>query len=371
MAKFAINTTNIHSGGALQVAISFLYEMTLIDKHEVSLINVYVSTEVDKGLKRLCADTSLFKGYDIYDNYGIGAIFSPLNKVLNSFDVVFTLFGPNYLFTKAKVNIVGFAQMWMLEFSNPISNSMPILSRSSSWFKYYIQWMFFRRSDLYIVELEHVKNKLTTVKDVEPSSVHIVYNTLSSIYDNPELWQPIQMERDYDRVVLGIASRDYPHKNLDIMPLVSKKMKSKFNLDLQFAVTLNEIEWSNKSEEFKEHVINVGELTPEQCPSFYNELDGVFFPSLLECFSATPLEALAMNKPLFASDRDFVRDVCASHAFYFDPNDIEHITDVIFDYFTQSNIDESVLIKASNYARNFSSAKNRAEKYLNIMMKNV
>ncbi|MBE3658941.1 hypothetical protein BOO92_19925 [Vibrio navarrensis] len=369
--KVAVNTTNIHAGGALQVAISFLYELTLIKDTDVSIVDVYVSTEIDEGLKRLNVDTSVFKTYSTYDTHGILALFSPLNKVLRGFDVIYTLFGPNYLFTKARVNIVGFAQMWMLDFSNPISERMPTLKRCLLWFKYYIQWRFFERADFYIVELEHVKNKLMSVKKVNSSKIFIVHNTISSIYDNPKFWQPVNINKEDGVITLGLPSRDYPHKNLDIMPLVSIKLKAKYDFEVRFAVTLNELEWSTKSEIFKTYVVNVGELTPEQCPSFYQKLDGVFFPSLLECFSATPLEAMAMGKPIFASDRDFVRDVCMSHACYFDPTDIDNVADVIFYHYSQNDFGDSALSEASSHAHNFSSARNRAEKYLSIMLSNI
>jgi glycosyltransferase involved in cell wall biosynthesis len=68
-------------------------------------------------------------------------------------------------------------------------------------------------------------------------------------------------------------------------------------------------------------VVNIGALDVAQCPSFYLQLDGVLFPSLLECFSATPLEAMAMKRALFVADRPFNRDVCGDAAFYFDPLD--------------------------------------------------
>ena len=108
-------------------------------------------------------------------------------------------------------------------------------------------------------------------------------------------------------------------------------------------------------------------MSPDECPSFYEQIDGVVFPSLLECFSATPLEAMVMNKPLFASDRGFVRDVCGSHAMYFNPLDANNIADHIASYF-KSNLDRTAqLQQARNHALNFSSAKSRAEKYLHII----
>src|SRR5690606_28113881 len=119
-----------------------------------------------------------------------------------------------------------------------------------------------------------------------------------------------------DVIRLGYLSRAYMHKNLQIILPVAKALDDMTNTRFEFFVTLNESEWNGFSKEYRDVVKNIGPLSVAQCPSFYNLMDGVVFFSLLECFSATPLEALVMRKPLFASNKDFVRDVCADHATY-------------------------------------------------------
>ena len=74
-----------------------------------------------------------------------------------------------------------------------------------------------------------------------------------------------------------------------------------------------------------------------------------------------------MGKPLFASDRDFVRDVCAEHAFYFDPLKADNIARVIADYFLSAEDHSDLTKSAKEHAINFSSAKTRAERYLEII----
>ncbi|MBK7461618.1 MAG: glycosyltransferase [Betaproteobacteria bacterium] len=132
-------------------------------------------------------------------------------------------------------------------------------------------------------------------------------------------------------------------------------------------VTLNDEEWAARDEAFRTSVINAGPLGMAECPAFYQALDGVVFPSLLECFSVTPLESMAMGKPLFASDRKFVRDVCKEFAFYFDPVDEKSIASAIASYFLNRQDYVDRLAKAESYARSFSTARIRAQKYLEII----
>lgn len=369
--KALINASNLHAGGGIQVAVSFLYEIATIKNKDLSCIHVIASSEVDSGLSRLNANTSVFGHYEVIDTQGLKAFFSKLNNQIKRYDVVFTVFGPNYLRVKAKKEIVGFAQLWMLNFNNPVSEKMYFLNRKILRAKFFIQWLFFLRADHYVVELEHVKKGLVKNKGVDEQKISVVYNTVSSLYLDESTWKPIDIGKGAEDISLGIVTRDYPHKNIGILPAVAQVLESKHNLKVHFYTTLNELEWSARDEIFKRYVSTVGSLSPDQCPSFYEQIDGVVFPSLLECFSATPLEAMVMTKPLFASDRGFVRDVCGDHATYFDPLDAEDIALKIANYFKTDIERSEQLQQARSHAISFSSARGRAEQYLEIIQQHL
>lgn len=362
-----INTSNLHNGGGIQVAISFIYELSLLLDHDLSYLHIIASKEVDEGLRRLNTNLNRFGKYKVINTYGFQAMKSPLNNIIKNYDLVFTIFGPNYLRVRAKKDIVGFAQLWIVNFKNPISQRLSFLDKNKLWIKFNLQWLFFLRSDHYVVELEHVKEKLHRKKGVPNEKISVVYNTVSSIYKNNKKWRSIEIHKPQNQLSLGIVTRDYPHKNLDILPRVAQDLELNHNMSVRFYTTLNDEEWLRRDDFFKEYVSTVGSLSPEECPSFYQQVDGVIFPSLLECFSATPLEAMVMEKPLFASNRSFVRDVCHDYAIYFDPLNATDIASKIANYFNSDKMDKDQLQKAREYALNFSSAKGRAESYLKII----
>lgn len=369
MFKLCINASNLHSGGGVQVAISFLYEISSSDIKFLSCIHVIASSEVNNDLSRLNANTSAFGCYEVIDTYGLNAFFSGLNNRLKNYDLVFTVFGPNYLRAKAKKELVGFAQAWMLSFNNPISKEMSFFDRNILRFKFYIQWLFFLRADHYIVELEHVKKGLIYNKGIDGKKISVVRNTVSSLYKVKSKWRPVLIKNNNEEISLGLVSRDYPHKNINILPMVAEVLEAKHSLKVHFYTTLNDAEWATKDAFFKRYVSTVGSLSSDQCPSFYEQIDAVVFPSLLECFSATPLEAMVMSKPLFASDRGFVRDVCGGHAVYFDPLDANDIALKIANYFKTNRGRAEKLQQARDHALDFSNAKGRAEQYLEIIQK--
>lgn len=365
--KVLINAANLHHGGGLQVAISFIYELTNSYTIDLSYIHVVASDEVDYGLRKIRADCSRFGKYNVVNTYGLQALKSHLNRRIKNYDVIFTVFGPNYLRVKANREIVGFAQMWTLSPKNPVSSNLSLFKRILLRNKLMLQWLFFLRADHFIVELEHVKKGLINVKKIPEHKVSVVYNTVSSIYNHPESWKSIKLTKGKEDISLGIITKDYPHKNLRILPEVAQIMKSKYDLQVHFYVTLDENEYLNKDNSFKNHVSTIGVLLPHQCPSFYKQIDGVIFPSLLECFSVTPLEATVMERPLFASDYDFIRDICLDNITYINPLDAEDIAYEIATYFQSTADKKPQLLRAKEHALNFSNAKDRANKYIQII----
>jgi glycosyltransferase involved in cell wall biosynthesis len=367
--RVLINMSNIHGGGALQVAISFVSELFFINKRNWN-VTVLISSEIASGVDGSALEISAWN-FEIFDTYGLKTLVSNLNKYQKQFDVVYTLFGPKYTLAKANVDIVGFAQLWILEFDNPISSSLSFLERSKLRLKFSLQKWFFQRADRLVVELEHVKRSLAEKHIFNSGHISVVHNTLSSLYLDSKLWQDVAVNHKKGEIAIGFVTRDYSHKNIKILPRVAKILNEQYRLPVRFYLSLNDSEWANYQQDFNGLGETVGSLNVYQCPRFYEQMDAVIFPSLLECFSATPLEALAMKKPLFASDRGFVRDVCKEYAIYFDPLDADNIARVIGRYFMGAQKSDDELEAARNHVFAFSNAKQRAQDYLNIIQQHL
>lgn len=363
--RVLINSANLHQGGGVQVAASFLSELLSADELDEQF-TVWASTEVATSLQKSGVAFQRLPNVEVVDEYGLSAWLSKRNKALSDFDLVFTIFGPNYFRNKNYTNLVGFAQSWILDDS--AYSLLSPFDRFKTKLKFFAQKLFFKTSDAFVVELEHVRDGLYTKGIAKPGSVHVAYNCISSLYLKPETWQPLESGITSPNFKVGFLGRDYAHKNTSILPGVKSILAEKYGLNVDFFVTFNEQEWANKPEAFRSSIANVGSLAVTQCPSFYQALDAVIFPSLLECFSATPLEAMAMEKPLFASDRRFVKDICGDFALYFDPLNPENVADVIASYIKNQHGNYSErLALAREHAINFSSAKGRAERYLEII----
>jgi glycosyltransferase involved in cell wall biosynthesis len=372
MKSIIINATNLHSGGGVQVASSFIFDLSLSELEYDFSISIYISSTVYENLLSLDFNLSAFKDVQIVNTTGIGSFFSSVSRVFNQYDLVFTIFGPNYSLFSKYINIVGFAQPWIIYPNNELSSQQKVISRITTKAKFFIQKIFFKRADRLVVELEHVRYGLQKTLGYQQSKIDVVYNSYSPAFDFFKEHPLPNLTRLNDTFSIGFLSRDYPHKNLDILPIVKQALLQEYNISTDFYVTLTNDEWENKSDDFRRDINNVGSLTVAECPSFYQRIDAVLFPSLLECFSATPLETMISGIPLFASNRAFVRDVCKEHAYYIDPLNPTDIAKKIADYINLDCIHKKEkLMSAKVYASTFSSSRGRSQKYLNIINKSL
>lgn len=365
--KLLINAANLHVGGGVQVATSVIGELTLLSELPSSLV-VWASDEVDLNLRKLNYDLTVFSSYKLVNSYGLNLMDNFFSGRFRDFDVVFTIFGPLYVWGLSFVNISGFAQPWIIYPDNEIYRSMGWVRRLTTRLRYRVQTFFFRRSDRLVVELIHVRSGLLAKGIGSPSNIDVIRNTLSAPYTTPSSWQPVAIPDADVAIKLGFVGRNYSHKNTCIFPSVVDALQRVNGIKARIYVTFTDEEWAACDDVFRAAVTNVGPLFVSQCPTFYSHMDAVIFPSLLECFSATPLEAMAMKKPLFASDRPFNRNVCHEHAHYFDPLSPESAADAIARVFKQGDPSPEALEAAREHALNFSNPKERAEKYLAILM---
>lgn len=368
--KYLINASNLHTGGGVQVAASFINEIPQCWR---SVVSVVASSEVIANVRLLDIEREQFARFERIDVHGFSfkAKGRALDRFLRGGECVFTVFGPIYRWWTKCRSVVGFAQPWIIYPDNECYHKLSALQRLKTKLKYRIQGLFFKRADLLVVELEHVKEGLIRELGINPERIHVVHNCVSSIYLDETIWLPVDVPQGACDLRLGFLGRNYMHKNTAIFPAIANALEISHGIKARFYVTFTDEEWKACSHQFRDVCINVGQLSVAQCPSFYKALDGVVFPSLLECFSATPLEAMAMEKPLFASDRPFNRDVCDEHAHYFDPLSPVSAAQAIAQVFLNGSPRPEALRAAREHAINFSSPRKRAEQYLALLMQAV
>ena len=87
-------------------------------------------------------------------------------------------------------------------------------------------------------------------------------------------------------------------------------------------------------------------LSIDECIYQYKLSTLVFLPSLLEVFSATYLEAMAMRVPIVTSDMPFAREICQDAAIYVDTRDVEKCANSISEILSNNKLFSRSIIES-------------------------
>jgi glycosyltransferase involved in cell wall biosynthesis len=130
------------------------------------------------------------------------------------------------------------------------------------------------------------------------------------------------------------ASPYKPHKNLEILVEALKRLRAYTPKPARCLITISADQHPGarqllrriEREDLAPQIVNLGWIpTRERLAQVYRSADAYIFPSLMETFSFTYLEAMCFGLPILTSDRDFARDRCQDAAVYFDPLDPESV----------------------------------------------
>jgi glycosyltransferase involved in cell wall biosynthesis len=367
-----IDMSNLRSGGAVQVAASFLDELAelILDGNVRRTypwlskgIDIRASSAVQANRTRTCVALSVticerrWSDREIWAHYG------------RKYDASFVVFGPEYGVSRASYRIVGFADGVSL-FPAANTGIKSTISARSKWaLRARISRLLFRRADQIVVEAPHVRAALVDRWRIRDDRVEVVPNTLNSVFANPGSWKDVTVPDTGSAGVFDVCyvTRAYAHKNLPLLGAVGLRLREFHCLEVRFVVTLTEQEWRAQSELFRQFAINVGPVTVAQLPALYRKCDASVFPSLVESFSVTPLEAMASGCVLAGSDRSFVRDIAGDAALYFNPEDPRSAADVLADLLQSADTQATLRAEGQRRAKAWPTAKDRALSYLSLI----
>ncbi len=247
-------------------------------------------------------------------------------------DVTLTVFGPHYGRRPAGKHVVGFADVTLVY--PEVSATSGCWRRTRRGIRNRVARWSFRRADLILVESPALVPRLEAQLGIDPSRVRVVPNTVNAAFHAARVPFAVPDSRAAagEPIRLLYVARPYPHKNHRLLFEAIRRVNEETALEVELTVTLTAEEVRELDAGLPGEMIrSVGVVPLDQLPDLYASSDAVIFPSLLESFSATPIEAMTMRKPLLASDRDFVKAFCGAYPRYFEPLSVESIIDAITD----------------------------------------
>lgn len=367
--KLLINTASTHKGGGVQVAFSFIHECI---KHRANEYHVIIGPSLrDKIITDNFPDNFHFYFINhrpatrVFSLRSTASFFKNLEKQINP-DVVFTTSGPAYWRPKAK-HLTGFNLGHHIYTDSPFFSIIPAKKKIRWFAKRNIAKYYFKRdSDAFVVQTDDVNQRLDSwLKNNKP--IYTVSNTCSHYFYNPYSFPAKLPKKSEGTFRFLLLSAYYRHKNIEIIADIIRNLPLDCKHNIQFVVTLEEEVYHKLFEKpIQKYVLNVGSVKLEEAPSLYQECDALFMPTLLECFSASYAEAMAMKKPIITTDLGFARSICQDAALYYDPLNADDALEKILALKNDAEMQQQLISKGTARLKVFNSPEERASKYLEI-----
>lgn len=320
-------STNI-VGGAVQNSVNFVKE--LVANEIVDDWYFILSHEVHQQVKDI-----LSKNYSVFESPARNFrarknIFKLVDSI--SPDLVYTSAGPAYIDFKC-LHIMGCSNPYIL---GATKRAIELLGGRRARVKRYLltfyQRFYIRKADYWIVQTDSSVNGLTNL-GCEFNRISVIHNALASSFFD---FIPLNIDGRSSKSKVLIPSAYYKHKDLDRVPAICLEYLKRYGDDITFTFTISDSDFSNiigkaKLNGTARHMKNIGPFMHSEALSIYQCYDLILQPSVLEVFSTTYLEAMAVGKPLVVPKLSFSVDICGQYANYYDVNDIANCADIIHD----------------------------------------
>ena len=370
--KILINTSNLSVGGGMQVALSFINELNYLELNNE--YHIFLSAAIEKQIDQFIFPSN-FHFYLIEKSPASlkyrKLIVSKLNQLERKIkpNIVFTVFGPSYWKPKS-IHLMGIADGWLYNPKTVAGKGLSVKKRIKG--KLLIQYKVFyikRDAQYFVVETNDAKKKIIDNLFIDENIIFVVGNTYSAVFDNFNksgdtdkgfLKLPSKKEGAFRLVLI---SHNYAHKNLKIIREVVPYL-SEYNVE--FVLTIDDASYQNLFYDMKNAVVNLGTVNQSNCPSIYEQSDALFFPTLLETFSASYPEAMKMEIPILTSNYSFAKDICGDAALFFDPLNAKDIACKIKMLIDNKSLRTDLVNKGIKQLKAFETSRSRAEKYLSL-----
>jgi glycosyltransferase involved in cell wall biosynthesis len=194
-----------------------------------------------------------------------------------------------------------------------------------------------RKSKSIIAVSQSTKNEILEYFGVAKDKIAVVYegaNELYSMMDKQEAFEQVHNSFGISKpfiLYVGVWRR---YKNLPALAeAFDRCVEAGLNMELvlagepdPFYPEIKEAVYRIKN---KDRIRELGRVSDEELKSLYNACNLFVLPSQHEGFGLTALEAAGCGAPIACSDISTLREVMGQAAEYFDPANIDNMTDVI------------------------------------------
>jgi glycosyltransferase involved in cell wall biosynthesis len=196
-----------------------------------------------------------------------------------------------------------------------------------------------------------------------------VHNCLNIPFEKMTVTYQAPFKKDEKNKIKEIAIREkqyalyigaaYPHKNISMLIDAWEVLEEKYGDDFELVLAgkensfYTEIQKNIETSKSK-NITYIGFVSDEELISLYKKALLYVFPSLYEGFGLPPLEAMQYGIPVASSNASCLPEVLSDNVLYFDPENKEHMADMIWKGLTDEYIRFDLINKSKQYVKQFS-----------------
>ncbi len=228
-----------------------------------------------------------------------------------------------------------------------------------------------KKAQAILVPSEYVKEDVATTFKIRRTKIKVTHEAADTDFASPRInLASIGINKPY----LLYVGNAYPHKNLERLLMAFGKLITKYLLDYQLVIAGKKDSFHQALQasvtEFKlqDRVIFPGYVSDQELAGLYKNASLYVFPSLSEGFGLPPLEAMAHSLPVVSSNATCMPEILGDAAMYFNPKDIEEMSQTMLAVLTDKELASSLIKKGSKQVKKYSWRKT-AQETLNVYQK--
>jgi glycosyltransferase involved in cell wall biosynthesis len=215
------------------------------------------------------------------------------------------------------------------------------------------------RAKKIIVPAIYWKNELMVKYHLPGKKIEVTYEGVNSVIKKTSEKKSFGLVKPY----VVYTGNLYPHKNIPVLLSAIKLLSGQVSLALVGARSV----FTEKAREMinrmqvSDYVHLLGRLTDMEISQLYFQASAFVFPSLIEGFGLTGLEAMAAGLPVIAANASCLPEIYGKAAVYFNPKDPGELADVIFRVVSDNQLNKTLSALGLEKVKQYSWPKMAAE----------
>lgn len=254
-----------------------------------------------------------------------------------------------------------------VRFNNPSKNQL-VFTLKQQVYKW-VNKKVAKKSVAIITPSQSVKDDVAAFADIAPEKITVTYEAADLIHEAPTPLPDLTNKK-----FIMYLGRPTPHKNLDRLVMAFKELKAfRPHLVLVLAGKKDILYERTATKILESHIPDVvftDFVSDGQLRWLYENCAAYVFPSLSEGFGLPGLEAMQHGAPVVSSNATCLPEIYGEAAHYFDPLDIQAMSDAINEVLTDQTLRERLIIAGKARVLRYSwqtMAKQTLDIYKNVL----